>query len=113
MTSPWDEMLSRFPPKPARHELQRWRLWEDVVQIFHRRVARRLDSTGRREIGRGNSSEGVCYVLVLIFFTHICFPASGQAVVTGVVPSPPPVLALNFYRAYVGFSNPIARRFFI
>ena len=39
------------------------------------------------------------------FFLHLLlasfyFPASGQAVVTGVVPSPlPPVLAFNFYRA--------------
>ena len=28
---------------------------------FHRRVARRLNSNGRREIGIRNSSEGVCY----------------------------------------------------
>ena len=35
------------------------------------------------------------------FFSHTSyFPASsGQAVVTGVVPSSPPVLAFNFYRA--------------
>ena len=34
------------------------------------------------------------------FFTLIYFPASGQAVVTGVVPSDrPPVLAFNFCRA--------------
>ena len=45
-------------------------------------------------------------VLPLFFFffflSHTSnFPASGQAVVTvtGVVPSPPPVLAFNFYRA--------------
>ena len=30
------------------------------------------------------------------FFTHICFPASGQAVVTGVVPSPPRFLPSIF-----------------
>ena len=30
----------------------------------------------------------------LFFFTHIYFPASGQAVVTGVVPSPPRFLLL-------------------
>ena len=33
------------------------------------------------------------------FFTHIFFPASGQAVVTGVAPSPPSVRAFIFYRA--------------
>ena len=32
-------------------------------------------------------------------FSHFYFPASGQAVVTGVDPSPPPVLASNSYRA--------------
>ena len=34
----------------------------------------------------------------LFFFSHIStlFPASGQAVVTGVVPFSPPVLAFNF-----------------
>ena len=30
------------------------------------------------------------------FLSHLYFPASGQAVVTGVVPSPPPVLVFNF-----------------
>ena len=33
------------------------------------------------------------------FSTHIYFPASGQAVVTGVVPFSPPVLAFILYRA--------------
>ena len=33
------------------------------------------------------------------FFPHFYIPASGQAVVTGVVPCSPPVLAFNFYRA--------------
>ena len=47
------------------------------------------------------------------FFSHFYFPASGQAVVTGVVPFFPPVLAFDFYRAYTGFSNPTARRFLI
>ena len=39
------------------------------------------------------------YFFCLHFFSHFYFPASGQAVITGVVPSPPPVLAFNFYRA--------------
>ena len=39
------------------------------------------------------------FFFVFVFFAHFYFPASGQAVVTGVVPSPPPVLAFNFYRA--------------
>ena len=46
------------------------------------------------------------------FLTHIYFPASGQAVVTGVVPSLPPGFCLHFL-SRIGFSNPIARRFFI
>ena len=32
-------------------------------------------------------------------FFALYFPASGQAVVTGVVPSSPPVLAFIFYSA--------------
>ena len=42
-----------------------------------------------------------CFVVssIFFFFTHFCSPGSGQVVVTGVVPSPPPVLAFNFYRA--------------
>ena len=38
-----------------------------------------------------------------IISTHIYFPVSGQAVVTGVVTSPPPVLAFNFYLAQGSF----------
>ena len=55
----------------------------------------------------------------LFFFTHIYFPPSGQAVVSHRCrPFFPLVLAFNFYRAffyraYVEFSNPTARRFFI
>ena len=35
----------------------------------------------------------------VFFFAHFYFPASGQAVVTGVVPSHLPVPDFNFYRA--------------
>ena len=53
-----------------------------------------------------------------VFFCHAYLyflPASGQAVVTGVIPSSPPdsCLFFNFYRAYRVQSNPTARRFFI
>ena len=41
----------------------------------------------------------------LLFFSHFYFPASGQAVVTGVVPSPPPVLTFNFFAHRVQQSN--------
>ena len=51
-------------------------------------------------------------VLFSFFFSHFYFPASGQAVVTGVVPSSPPVLAFQLL-SRIGFSNPTARRFFI
>ena len=45
------------------------------------------------------------------FFAHAYFPASGQAAVTGVVPSPTsPCLQ---FLSRIGFSNPTARRFFI
>ena len=47
------------------------------------------------------------------FFAYFYFPASGQAVVTGVVPSPPPILAFNCLSRIRRFSNPVARRFFI
>ena len=49
------------------------------------------------------SYELQCFTLLsnmYFFFLHVCFPASGQAVVTGVVPSSPRFfLAFNFYRA--------------
>ena len=41
-------------------------------------------------------------LLFPFFFSYsfdFYFPASGQAVITGVVTSPPPVLAFNSYRA--------------
>ena len=34
------------------------------------------------------------------FFAHVYFPASGQAAVTGVVPSPPRFLAFIFFIAH-------------
>ena len=50
---------------------------------------------------------------ILIFFlhTHTYFPASGQAVVIGVVPSSP--RSSPSFLSRKGFSNPTARRFFI
>ena len=57
-------------------------------------------------------SRGVYVYMYVYIFTHICFPASGQAVVTGVVPSSPWFLPSVFI-ACIGFSNPTARRFFI
>ena len=45
---------------------------------------------------------------------HTYFPASGQAVVTGVVPSPPRFLPSIFLNAQmIWFRNPTARRLFI
>ena len=61
-TLPGRKMLSRSPPKPARYQ-------KTTVAAFggcrpdlpiDACVARRLDSTGRREIGTRNSSEGLC-----------------------------------------------------
>ena len=51
------------------------------------------DVTSKRDVGFTMCS------FFFFFFAHFYFPASGQAVVTGVVPSPLPVLAFNFYRA--------------
>ena len=59
---------------------------------------------------------GSLYTLVYIYFfrTLLLSSSSGQAVVTGrYCPFSPPVLAFNFYRAYIGFSNLTAPRFFI
>ena len=57
------------------------------------------------------NQEGANIRGVIFFFAHLYFPASGQAVVTGVVPSPPRFLPSVLSR--IGFSNPTARRFFI
>ena len=48
----------------------------------------------------------------IYIFSHLYFPASGQAVVKGVVPSAPRFLP-SIFIARIGFSNPTARRFFI
>ena len=59
---------------------------------------------------------GLCVLIedfVFFFiFSHFYFPAPGQAVVTGVVPSPPRFLPSIFIVLRV-LSNPTARRFFI
>ena len=57
------------------------------------------------------SGWAVC--VCVFFFSHFDFPASGEAVVTGFVPSPPGS-GLQFL-SRIGFSNPIAisSRFFI
>ena len=56
---------------------------------------------------------GVCVLIKDFFFlfAYFYFPASGQAVVTDVVPPPPRFLPSILSR--IGFSNPTARRFFI
>ena len=53
--------------------------------------------------------------MFFFLFAHFSFPASGQAVVTGVVRYSPPVLAFNFHRAWgsaipllVDFSTSVA-----
>ena len=37
----------------------------------------------------GGEGEKIAPFFLLFFWSHFCFPASGQAVVSGVVPSPP------------------------
>ena len=60
--------------------------------------------------------EGLLLVFFsFLFFTHIYFPASGQAVVTGVDPCSP-ILSRGSclqFLWHIGFNNPTARRFFI
>ena len=51
------------------------------------------------------------FFLFSFFFAHFYFPASGQAVVTGVAPFPPGSCVQLLSR--MGFSTPTARRFFI
>ena len=62
------------------------------------------------------------HLLFYFFQHHVGFPAllvggfypqraSGQAVVTGVHPSPPPVRTCLYFLARMGFSIPTARRF--
>ena len=54
------------------------------------------------------------FFFFFFFFTHIYFPASGQAVVTGVVPSPLRFLPFIFiFLSHIGVSNPTAHRLFI
>ena len=62
----------------------------------------------------GHTQGEPSHFLFFYFFhsSHFHFPASGQAVVTGVVPSSPAALAFNFFLSRIGFINPIARRFF-
>ena len=52
------------------------------------------------------------YALLLFFFAHFYFPASGQAVVTGVVPSSPRFLPSIFIAHRVQQSH-TARQVFI
>ena len=52
-----------------------------------------------------------CLFIYSFIFTHFYFPASRQAMVTGVVPSSPGS-RLKFLPR-IGLSNPTARRFFI
>ena len=67
-------------------------------------VSRKTRSPSPEELDRSGipffgSKTGNPCISFSFFSSHFYVPASGQAVVTGVVPSSPPVLALNFYRA--------------
>ena len=68
----------------------------------------------RRQPQRGGwvATPLVLFTGIFFFFpSHFYFPASGQAVVTGVVPSPPGSCLPFLSR--IGFSNPTARQIFI
>ena len=49
-------------------------------------------------------------VFLVFFFAHFYFPASGRAVVTGVIPFPPR-FSPSIFIARIARSNPTARRF--
>ena len=56
-----------------------------------------LSQRGKYQLGFRNHLLFQCYYLIFIyFFAHFHFPASGQAVVTGVIPSPPRFLPSIF-----------------
>ena len=82
-----DEILSRFPPKPAQHTNNNDGGFGGRMssRFFHGRVARRVGSTGRREIGIRKSSEGVCYtrprtvyISLEVRSTFFCFDSRGS-----------------------------------
>ena len=80
------------------------------INSNHHYVAYRLFLRFHSSIDDFVGLGGVC---MCFFFSHFDFPASGEAVVTGFVPSPPGS-GLQFL-SRIGFSNPIAisSRFFI
>ena len=69
-------------------------------------------NAGGMLVTANHSSPEINQPFFFFFFSaHFYFPASGQAVVTGVIPSPPRFCLQLLSR--IGFSNPTARRLFI
>ena len=64
---------------------------------------------------RKNTSHNTPPSSFCFFFSHFYFPASGQAVVTDLVPSSPPVLAFNFiaHRVQQSHCSSICHRVFL
>ena len=72
----------------------------------------KADQSAGRQCSRRRASHTRCRVISLFFFfTNIYFPTSGQAVVTGVVPSSPKFLPSILIARRVQHTT--ARRFFI
>ena len=66
------------------------------AEVFSREKKRKA----RAVVERGKKRRLISDTFSFLYFSsHFYFPTSGQAVVTGVVPFSPPVVAFNFYRA--------------
>ena len=80
-------------------------------QFVHKKKSPRIYTSYYALGGARTHETDLHFFFFFFFFAHFHFPASGQAVVTGVIPSPPQFLPSILSR--IGFSNPTARRLFI
>ena len=88
---PFDWLYSQltfFDFDEKKHEIVVMALLFDCWSLIGRRSSSWDDRVHSQNHNR--------FTFLSFFFSHSSFPASGQAGVTGVVPSLPPVLAFNF-----------------
>ena len=84
---------------PTPHSCRR-RTWQQLdMEGFVAVAITSMPTSNCKELRVVHNQVMVSSATFFFFFAHIYFPASGQAVVAGVVPFPPPVLAFIFYRA--------------